>query len=1013
MRASVPCAVFGLCGFLRCRGLFRDGFLRCRGLFRGGFLRCRGLFGGFFRCRELFRGGFFRCRGFLRCLGFLAVGSSFAVGRPVPFGRQVAAVGRCAALGLHLSSACDADRKDDDLRTRHAGERDHQPGERDLLFADRPCERDGIGRAVAPRVICRILQRDGNGIFARFGGGSARHFHDRRVESDGQVDDLAAVRRILLRRRGRLFDEALFDRPGERDARSAARPCVVGGIFEGYCDGITARVRRFQRDLAAVHADGDVGGERHGDVIESRERVRLLAAAVRCRRIFQRGRRKHGFCDRERYRFRLRRRIISGRADIRPHPVRSGIRRHRRRVGAVLGRSVHIDDTLRTEERQRTRRRVRLTAATPARKGRLRREGVLRLRDGEGHGDGCAVRFRPAGIRGVFEREHDRVTPRVHHVFGLRDGIATCFGNAGNKRRARIGFTRRGRLLHRHAVDDERRARIARERIVAVGDARRDNIAARKRGDFRAADGNAAVRSARIGERDGDFVPLRNAAERRCRRRDRSAVHAAARRDLHGDPARRDRVNAVDERDGIISVGRGAADDIRTRVVALRLDERDAEAALLVARHKPARHELRLIERDLFAVRRPLIADRHDRGRGRHGQRTGGIFDDVIFRSIPRRGDRIPAGIRSDGIAVRERELSAEHGRAVAVHKARVAHPERFGRLLAVHDAVAADADGERRLFDGESDVGIRFVVVAALVGDISADNVHACVLRHFIRPVRELTEIVAHALVVDRVRVDHRAVLRRRRRRGGRFAVSERRGEIELRDLVILCGCDRPGERDARSFLLPRIIAAVFEGDGDRIRPCVRRHERDAAAVYADGDTGGERHGDVVESRERVRLFAAGKHGLSVRKHGRGEHRFSDRQGDCRRLRRRIIVGGGDECLHIVGTRIRGNGSFVVAVFGRRIHIHDGLRSELRLPALRRICAPAVDPALNGRVFRERVLRLRDGIGAVLERDRIIRCRRRAGYGIRTRIFALRLGKHNAEDILFISRHEPARLEL
>ena len=111
---------------------------------------------------------------------------------------------------------------------------------------------------------------------------------------------------------------------------------------------------------------------------------------------------------------------------------------------------------------------------------------------------------------------------------------------------------------------------------------------------------------------------------------------------------------------------------------------------------------------------------------------------------------------------MRERELSAEHGRAVAVHKARVAHPERFGRLLAVvHDAVAADADGERRLFDGESDIGIRFVVVAALVGDISADDVHACVLRHFIRPARELTEIVAHVRIVDRVRVDHHAVFR------------------------------------------------------------------------------------------------------------------------------------------------------------------------------------------------------------------------------------------------------------
>ena len=399
---------------------------------------------------------------------------------------------------------------------------------------------------------------------------------------------------------------------------------------------------------------------------------------------------------------------------------------------------------------------------------------------------------------------------------------------------------------------------------------------------------------------------------------------------------------------------------------------------------------------------------------------------------------------------MRERELPAERRYAVAVHKTRIGEDlEGIRRRLPVSDAGEPDIYREFRHADGEFNIGIGVVVVVIGVAHIRADDVSARILRRLTRPARELTVILALALVVDRVREIHRAVLRRRRGRGERFAVGIRLGEMELRDRVVRCGCDRPGEREIGRHALPGVVRRIAERERDGVCAGIGRVQGDHAPLTLENE-----HVVRVDDAHRVAVEIAEHDGELLARvrcafgceRGHGERAFFDLEHCVIDRHAEIGVavvpdahpilaraGRDDRCV----TCIRGFAVLNVL----RIGVHDVFGIPVGKLELRQDGSVSVRPPLRHR-DRERVFRRRDGkvpgrrlrfVAELIVVERVVRelnddkvtsaprhCERNIAALVHFRAFRPRYDGHarfvkpeKGIDILVLIRAETERLRL
>ena len=237
------------------------------------------------RFLHLFRGRLARLRGLaVRSGGFAAVGVQVTCAAVGAAGIQIirsavraVRIIRGALCGGFL--LCENDRSDD-LAEQHRGKHRNQPHKVCLRLRNTERKGYGICRAVRPNVVFGICQRYGNGIFTGGGLFIAADGHVIRIETDGQINEHAAVfaeRRFI--RRG-FADRFRRDLPHEADGVSARGEHVVDRIFQREHDAVTAGIFARNGELRAAEHDVCLGGHIHQRNVQPLDTVGLHGAAI-------------------------------------------------------------------------------------------------------------------------------------------------------------------------------------------------------------------------------------------------------------------------------------------------------------------------------------------------------------------------------------------------------------------------------------------------------------------------------------------------------------------------------------------------------------------------------------------------------------------------------------------------------------------------------------------------------------------------------------------------------------
>ena len=580
----------------------------------------------------------------------------------VPCGIVAAILGRAAIFGRALRALLQIDEHDEqhEQDQREHGEQDDQPQQRVDLFGDRPSEDDALREVFAlfcrPRIVCRVGQREDDGIGALFirdqpylpvfeldaRGGIYLHI-SAVVAENGDGDRFAVIHgcglaQPFFAQRGR-FDERTRHREGADGARVVV---VVAPGGDGQLEGA-----RLGRGFARIPEGAVVGvagiaqrdGAAFGHVDDG------LVGLLPVRPAFDGDAQLHfGACDGE-CRLGAARQIVRGYADLHGQRVAAGLRR-RLRVDQAAVRIGNALDILCEEGGGQ----LELVCRLPVRPA-LDGDGEIRL--GAQHGK-------------VVRRDAAEV------VIRLRDGDGEHIFARFRRRlgalvsRARVGRTR---VQHAHGAAAEVAAQAIAVRFFAV-------------------------RPIVDGDREpaGDRLPLDGDGDVHFRR---LVVGSLRRVDAHAQPValgdRRKGVVCIDERRFAVIERRAALDRLlRTRVDVVR-----AHAARVDDRLRALDDELRILAHDgqrrVARARLHRVGTRLDRRLGRVPRRAvvggaGVIEVDVrgkhAVQTDERRGDGpavIDAVFRKDDLQaqrLRQDGVDAVH-RAQRVVRSHAAHIDR------------------------------------------------------------------------------------------------------------------------------------------------------------------------------------------------------------------------------------------------------------------------------------------------------------------------------------------------